>query len=80
MPAYIALFVQRPEDGYTTTDTEPMKIIECVTCNWHRRYLQVLWTSNHMPDGERAALFDTGAHARLAHRAMARVVPGWKAV
>jgi hypothetical protein len=79
MSPHIALFVQRNEDGYTTTDTVQMKVVECVTCNWFTLYVEELWTSNAMPESERTAFFEVGAHARAAHHGVGRIVRGWRA-
>jgi hypothetical protein len=78
MSAHLSLFVQRSQDGYEGTDSKPLKIIECVTCEWFTIYLEELWTSNAMPDGERTAFFEVGVHARNAHRSLARIVRGWR--
>jgi hypothetical protein len=78
MSAHIALFVQRSEDGHETTDTLPLKMIECVTCPWYVSYVEELWTSNAMPERERSAFFEVGAHARSTHRSVARIVRGWR--
>jgi hypothetical protein len=75
---HIALFVQRSEEGHETTDTPPLKVVECVTCQWFTTYLEELWTSNRMPERQRTAFFEVGAHARGAHRGMARIVRGWR--
>jgi hypothetical protein len=78
MSPRIALFVQRSEDGYEQTDTLPLKIVECVTCPWFTQYLEEWWTSNAMPERERTAFFEVGAHARAAHHSVARIVRGWR--
>jgi hypothetical protein len=74
----LTIFVQRPEEGYETTDMPPLKIIECAECGWFVTYLEELWTSHRMPERQRTAFFEVGAHARNGHRTIARIVRGWR--
>jgi hypothetical protein len=69
----IVLFVHRP-----FADDDSLKVIECVTCNWYLTYLDELWTSNEMPDRQRAAWTATAEHAFGSHEGRARIVRGWK--
>lgn len=78
MSPRLALFVQRAEEGYATTDMAPLKVIECVECPWFVTYLEEVWTSNTMPERERSALFEVGNHARACHHGVARIVRGWR--
>lgn len=72
------IFVHRPEEGYEETDTVNMKVVECQECPWFTSYVEELWTSNSMPDSQRLAWREIGAHARAGHRSLARIVRGWK--
>jgi hypothetical protein len=73
------LFLERVADGYETTDTDPLKVVECMECAWFVTYFDWLWTSNEKPDQLKAMLDTVRSHAKRLHKAKARIVKGWKA-